>query len=80
LEAHDLLADRCPRGTISHVQTDKASMLDDAIEYLKQLQLQVQVSNQMLPLPNNMLLPLLITADRYHMSTIIATCYGMNAR
>jgi hypothetical protein len=26
------------------VQTDKASMLDEAIEYLKQLQLQVQVS------------------------------------
>lgn len=25
-------------------QTDKASMLDEAIEYLKQLQLQVQVS------------------------------------
>jgi hypothetical protein len=28
----------------SQVQTDKASMLDDAIEYLKQLQLQVQVT------------------------------------
>jgi hypothetical protein len=26
------------------VQTDKASMLDDAIDYLKHLQLQVQVS------------------------------------
>jgi hypothetical protein len=26
------------------LQTDKASMLDEAIEYLKQLQLQVQVS------------------------------------
>jgi len=35
--------------TSSHVvasreQTDKASMLDEAIEYLKSLQLQVQVS------------------------------------
>jgi hypothetical protein len=29
---------------VSQVQTDKASMLDDAIEYLKQLQLQVQVT------------------------------------
>jgi hypothetical protein len=29
---------------VPRVQTDKASMLDDAIEYLKQLQLQVQVS------------------------------------
>jgi len=34
---------------VSHVvasreQTDKASMLDEAIEYLKSLQLQVQVS------------------------------------
>lgn len=29
------------------VQTDKASMLDKAIEYLKQLQLQVQVSRYM---------------------------------
>jgi hypothetical protein len=29
---------------LSQVQTDKASMLDDAIEYLKQLQLQVQVT------------------------------------
>jgi hypothetical protein len=28
----------------SQVQTDKASMLDDAIEYLKHLQLQVQVT------------------------------------
>ncbi|RWV94074.1 hypothetical protein BHE74_00003362 [Ensete ventricosum] len=27
-------------------KTDKASMLDEAIEYLKQLQLQVQVSNR----------------------------------
>lgn len=27
-----------------YLQTDKASMLDEAIEYLKQLQLQVQVS------------------------------------
>lgn len=26
-------------------QTDKASMLDEAIEYLKQLQLQVQVTS-----------------------------------
>jgi len=34
---------------VSRLQTDKASMLDDAIEYLKQLQLQVQVSNLMMP-------------------------------
>ena len=27
------------------LQTDKASMLDEAIEYLKSLQLQLQVSN-----------------------------------
>ena len=33
---------------VSRLQTDKASMLDDAIEYLKQLQLQVQVSNLMM--------------------------------
>jgi hypothetical protein len=31
-------------------QTDKASMLDEAIEYLKQLQLQVQVSNLYRPI------------------------------
>jgi hypothetical protein len=31
---------------VSGVQTDKASMLDEVIEYLKQLQLQVQVSNR----------------------------------
>jgi hypothetical protein len=35
------------RVVVSRVQTDKASMLDDAIEYLKQLQLQVQVSRMM---------------------------------
>ena len=33
---------------VSRLQTDKASMLDDAIEYLKQLQLQMQVSNLMM--------------------------------
>lgn len=31
-------------------KTDKASMLDEAIEYLKQLQLQVQVNNDSLSL------------------------------
>jgi hypothetical protein len=36
------------RVVVSRVQTDKASMLDDAIEYLKQLQLQVQVSRLMI--------------------------------
>jgi hypothetical protein len=30
------------------VQADKASMLDDGIEYLKQLQLQLQVTKLML--------------------------------
>ena len=41
-----LLADRSCLRTYSCccVQTDKASMLDEAIEYLKSLQLQVQVS------------------------------------
>jgi hypothetical protein len=38
----------CYWGTISQVQTDKASMLDDGIEYLKQLQLQLQVTKLML--------------------------------
>jgi hypothetical protein len=38
----------CFWGTISQVQTDKASMLDDGIEYMKQLQLQVQVTKLML--------------------------------
>ena len=38
----------CFGGMVSRLQTDKASMLDDAIEYLKQLQLQVQVSNLMM--------------------------------
>lgn len=33
-----------------YLQTDKASMLDEAIEYLKQLQLQVQVSLMWSPL------------------------------
>jgi len=34
---------------IFDVQTDKASMLDEAIEYLKQLQLQVQVNKLYMP-------------------------------
>jgi hypothetical protein len=33
---------------LSQVQTNKASMLDDGIVYLKQLQLQVQVTKLML--------------------------------
>lgn len=33
------------RSCLLLLQTDKASMLDEAIEYLKQLQLQVQVSS-----------------------------------
>lgn len=41
-------------------QTDKASMLDEAIEYLKMLQLQLQVRSCPTPcsspLPNSMLL------------------------
>jgi hypothetical protein len=53
------------------LQTDKASMLDEVIEYLKQLQAQIQMMSSAINMPQ-MMMPALGMQQHLQMSTLLA--------
>ena len=59
-------------------QTDKASMLDEVIEYLKQLQAQVQMMSRMNMHPSmNMMLPMTTLQQQLQFSAMMAAVAPM---